>query len=248
VLPLWSKPESLYLGATKLSLHHKAQTISIDLPFDEKGVVDFYSLSNALPQAFQSLKRPIISVGQAWTKHTVLPWQGQIFSDADLQALAMTTLSQRTGKPMDSWRFKVSDQGFQQPYLSVAMHSSIIDGLEHLATVHDWSLTGIDTAFISLNKQYHRHWQENAHLLMVEQEGLLLASQENGVWTRFTQMRSQPELLESQANMLIKQAEQFTASPEEATCYVHSADVNASFSFLEATVIDIPELSQMGAR
>lgn len=218
---LWAEPDRLILSSDRLSLRRGHKTWSAPVSFQRNATVDFESLNTAMPAQMKKLSGKPISlvIGCSWLRYLLLPWQANVYARKDWLALAYNRLRELYGHQALNWDVQICFQGYQQPVIVVATDKPLTEGLEQLADSYRWQIRAAEPSFAAIVNRYHRYWRGEAWLLMVEQQHILLAESQGGVWQRFSRLLSSPDRLNQDITSLIHQARQLGSENAKRQIY-----------------------------
>jgi hypothetical protein len=235
VFPLWSENERVILAERSMTLMSQKNPAKITLPFTSSHSINFDELNSSLPAEMKALsgKKVTVTVGSAWVRYLILPWQPNIYSKKDWAALAQNHFRERYGLKARDWDIQVSMQGYMQPVIAAALDRDLVIGLDKLAESNGWQLQVIEPSFATLVNRHRRKWKDNDWLLIVENDRLLLAESNKGVWQRFRVMLSTAETLGKSALMLVQQARQFNSEPGKKQLFLFTSNSHLTQDFIE---------------
>lgn len=210
---LWAEPDRLILGSDALSLRRGRKSWSVPILLQRTGAIDFEALTTAMPVQLKKLSgKPIKMVlGSNWLRYLLLPWQANVYARKDWLALATNRLREQYGHHALSWDVQLCFQGYQQPVIVVAADKSLTEGMDQLADSYRWQMSAIEPTFAAVVNRYRRHWRGEAWLLLVEQQHVLLAESQGGVWHRFSRLLSSVDRLNRDIALLLQQSKQLSA-------------------------------------
>lgn len=216
MLRLWAEPARLILGREALSLRRGRKSWSAPVSLERSGAVDFEALSAVMPEPMKKMSgKPIrLVLASSWLRYLILPWQANVYAHKDWLALAYNRLRGLYGHHALSWDVQICFQGYRHPVIVVASDTSLTKGLEQLADSYRWQISAAEPTFSAVVNRYRRHWKGEAWLLLVEEQHILLAESQDGVWQRFSRLLSSPDRLSRDITLLLQQARQL--NPENA--------------------------------
>lgn len=219
---LWAEPDRLILGSAALSLRRGRKNWSAPVTLQRNGVVDFEALTTAMPVQMKKLSgKPIKMVlGSHWLRYLLLPWQANVYARKDWLALAYNRLRELYGHHALSWDVQICFQGYQQPVIVIAADKSLTEGMDQLADSYRWQISATEPTFAAIVNRYRRHWRGEAWLLLVEQQHVLLAESQGGVWHRFSRLLSSADRVNRDIALLLQQAKQFGAENPKRQIYL----------------------------
>lgn len=219
---LWAEPDRLILGSAALSLRRGRKSWTAPLSFQRNGSLDFEGLNTAMPLPMKKLSgKPIrLVLGSNWLRYLLLPWQANLYASKDWLALATNRLRELYGHHALSWDVQICFQGYQQPVIVVAADKSLTEGLDQLADNYRWQITATEPTFAAIVNRYRRHWRGEAWLLLVEQQHVLLAESQGGVWHRFSRLLSSADRVNRDIVLLLQQAKLLGADNPKRQIYL----------------------------
>lgn len=175
----WSKPSTLALSSAgiALSMQGKKPQLLTDGSFQWKNV---NQLAEVLGQHKNSLinQQVRIILSNVFVRYLVLPWQNNIYTQADWQAVAKHAFRKQFGSVANDWLVSVSLAKHGQTVLAAAIDNNLYTQLQASAKQHKFNICAIDPLLMTLLNQN----PTNTWALIAEPQRLALCQKLNEEW------------------------------------------------------------------
>ena len=131
------------------------------------------ALDGLLREAGRSYKRTRIIVGEPWVRSWMVSPPAQASLLADCRVAAAARFQTLYGEPLTAWE-STADWQARQDFLAVALHSSLLAALKHLAADHRLVLLEITPLFVAAWNRWRHAIKPQAWLGVVNDRTLTI--------------------------------------------------------------------------